>query len=192
MNCNEACDYMMKYLDGELDNSEYVKLIHHINKCSRCCAEFQEYNNIIKVLEEDKGIEPPDDFEMAVMNRITLLESNKKSRIEKKFLAFCFLSGIFILIGLTVCSVFLKEYILEIMRYMGMPAGISYAVYGMLSNFAYKVKMLIRFIYCFNSIFRDIYYIFMGLLVIAAISKVYKTKEIENKSGKPANILSNE
>jgi len=182
----------MKYLDGELNSSEHAKLIYHINKCSKCCAEFQEYNSIIKVLEENNEIEPPDDFEMAVMSKIELTEAGSKLIRKKRLLTLCFLSAIFILMGLTICSVFLRDYILEIMKYAGIPAGIAYKVYGMLCSFAYKVKISVRLIYCFNSIFSDIYFIFVGLLVIAAISKIYKTKEIENKSNKSAHILTNE
>jgi len=197
VNCNQAYDLMMKFLDGELTNSEHTKLIYHINKCSNCCEEFQEYSSIVKALEEDNEIEPPDDFEMTVMNKIEQAEANsklirKKLIRKKRLLTLCFLSTIFVFIGLTVCSVFLKDYILEIMKYAGIPAGISYKVYGILYNFAYKVKILFRLIYCFNSLFGDIYFIFVGLLVIAALSKIYKTKEIENKSENSAHILTNE
>lgn len=191
MTCNESHDYMMKYLDNELSNSEHAKLIHHINKCSQCCAELQEYNSIVKVLEEDKDIEPPENFEMAVMSKIRLINNSKKLRGENRLLILFFLFGILLLMGMIVCSVFLKDYILEIMKYSGFPASITYTVYGILNGFANQIKMLIRFVYCFNSIFNDIYYIFVGLFVIAVLSKIYQRKDVKYKSNKSASVLPN-
>ena len=192
MNCSQAYNYMMKYFDGELNNEEHAKLIHHINKCSQCCAEFQEYSSIVKVLEEDTEIEPPENFEMTVMSKIRSIEINTAPRRENRLLALSFLSGVFLLTMMFLCSVFLKDYLLEIMKYWGIPAGIAYTVYGMLSNCADKIKVLIRLMYCFNSIYNDIYYIFAGLLVIAAVSKIYKTEYVERKSKKPASAFKNE
>lgn len=191
MNCNQANDYMMKYFDGELSNEEHAKLIHHINKCSQCCADFQEYNSIVKVLEEDKEIEPPENFEMTVMSKIRTIENNTVPRRDNRLLALSLLSGIILVTITFICSVFLKDYILEIMKYWGIPAGIAYTVYGILSNWADKVKVLIRLMYCFNSIYSDIYYIFVGLLVIAAVSKIYKTDNMERKAKKLASAFRN-
>lgn len=192
MNCDQSHDYMMKYLDGKLNDSEHAELIHHINKCGQCCTEFQEYSKIVKALEEDKGIEPPENFEFAVMSKIRLIDNRAKIEREKRILILGFLSGIVLMLGLIVSSVFLKEYILELMKYAGIPTGITYAVYGILSNISDKVKVFIRLAYCFNSIFSDIYYVFMGLFVIAGLSKIYKIKELENKSSKSVNVLQNE
>lgn len=192
MNCKQSCDYMMKYLDGELSDSEHSQLIHHINKCNQCCAEFQEYNSIIKALEEDKGIEPPENFEIKVMNKIRLIDNSVKLRREKRLVLLYFLSSIILSMGIIICSVFFKDYILEFMKYAGIPTGITYSIYGILSNVEYMVKMLIRLIYCFNSMFTDVYYVFFGLFVIAAISKVYSKNELDSKKNESTGVLQNE
>lgn len=191
MNCKQSCDYMMKYLDGELSDSEHAQLIHHINKCNQCCVEFQEYNSIVKALEEDKGIEPPENFEIKVMSKIKLIDNNAKLRREKRLVLLYFVSTIILSMGIIACSFFFKDYILEFMKYAGIPTGITYTIYGILSNIEYMVKMLIRFIYCFNSMFTDIYYVFLGLFVIAAISKIYSKDEAENRKNESA-VLQNE
>ena len=181
MNCKQSCDYMMKYLDGELSTSEHAQLIHHINKCNQCCVEFQQYTNIVKVLEEDKGIEPPEDFEIKIMKRIKLIDSSEKLRREKRLVLLYFVMSCILSMGIIVGSFLLKDYILEFMKYAGIPTGIAYTIYGILSNIGYGIRMLIRLAYCFNSMFSDIYYVFIGLFVIAAISKVYSKNEVVNK-----------
>lgn len=86
----------------------------------------------------------------------------------------------------------MKDYILEIMKYVGIPVSITYTVYGVLSNIEFGVKMFIRIAYCFNSTFKDIYYVLMGLVVIATMSKAYTVNEIQNNDKKSANLLQNE
>lgn len=192
MNCIQSNEYMMKYLDGELIDSEHAELIHHINKCSVCCAEFQEYNSIVKSLEEDKGIEPPDDFEITVMRRISLMDDYKKLKKEKNLILLYFLSSILFSLGIIVCAVFMKDYVLEILKYVGIPTGITYTVYGILSNIENAVKLLIRFVYCFDSMFSDIYYVLIGLFVIAAMSKIYNKHGEQNNDNKVEKALQNE
>lgn len=192
MKCNQSYDYMMKYLDGELNDSEHAELIHHINKCNKCCTEFQEYTSIVKALEEDKSIEPPENFETTVMSKIKLIEDSAKIRKEKRIVLSYLLSGVFLSLCIMACSVFLKDYIFEFMKYARIPTGITYTVYGILSNIGYVVKMSIRSVYFFNSMFADIYYVFMGLFVIAAISKLYSTEGVENKESKSSGLLQNE
>ena len=192
MNCKQSCDYMMKFLDGELTDSEHIQLIHHINECNHCCVEFQEYNSIVNALKEDKGIEPPEDFEIKVMNKIKLIDISAKLKREKRLVLLYFVLSFILSMGLIACSVFFKDYIVEFMKYVGVPTGITYTIYGILSNIGYIVKMLIRIVYCFNSMFTDIYYVFLGLFVIAAISKVYSINEIEGKKSESAGVLQNE
>ncbi len=192
MNCKQSGDYMMKYLDGELSDSEHAQLIHHINKCNQCCIEFQEYNSIVKVLEEDKGLEPPENFEIKVMKKIKIIDNSAKLRTEKRLVLLYFVSSIILSIGIIICSVFFKDHILEFMKYTGIPTGVTYTIYGILSNIEYMVKMLTRLIYCFNSMFSDIYYVFLGLFVIAAISRLYNKNEVANKKNESAGMLRSE
>ncbi len=189
MNCDQSNDYMMKYLDGDLSDKEHAELIHHINKCSTCCTEFQTYNSIVKSLEEDKGIEPPEDFEIKVMSKINLMDNQIKIKKEKRLVILCFLSSMLLTCGIIACSVFFRDYVLEILQYFGIPESITYTVYAALSKIDYAVEMLIRIAYYFSSAFADIYYTLIGLLVIATVSKIYGS-EIQNN--KRTDILQNE
>lgn len=189
MNCNQSNDFMMKYLDGELKDSEYSQLMHHINKCSFCCTEFQAYNSMVKSLEKDNVIEPPEDFEINVMRKINLMDEAIKLKKEKKLILIYFLSSIVFTLGIIVCAVFLRGYILEVMKFLRIPASITYIVYGVLANIEFIVKMVIQIVYCFNSTFNDLYYVIVGLIGIAAISKAYSISEIQNKDNKKTDVF---
>jgi hypothetical protein len=182
----------MKYLDSELSDSEHAQLIHHINKCDNCCAEFQQYNSIKKALEEDEEIEPPENFEIKVMNKIKAIENSAKLIKEKRLVILYFVASIIFSLGIIICSVFLKDYILEFMKYVGVPTGITYTIYGILSNIGYMLMVLIRLIYCFNSMYSETYYVFLGLFVIAAMSKIYGNNEVKCKKDESVDVLQNE
>lgn len=186
MNCEQSNEFMMKYLDGELNEKEHAELIHHINKCSSCCAEFQAYSSMAKTLEEDKGIEPPEDFEIKVMSKINLLDAKDKIRKEreKKFVLACFISSVILAFGIITSSVFLRDYILEFMQFLGIPEVVTYTVYAGLSRINYLVQMLVRGVYYFNTVFKDIYYVMMGLIVIAAISRTYSSDQRQSSRKK--------
>ena len=62
MNCREFTDFLMAYLDGELDPSLSRSISHHLSDCSPCMqrAEFRKH---LKELIHDKCAErevPPD------------------------------------------------------------------------------------------------------------------------------------
>lgn len=70
MKCVESQDYMMKYFDRELNDIEEAQLKQHLKYCSDCQKDFLSYKEIFTFVEEEPGIEPPEDFELQVMNRI--------------------------------------------------------------------------------------------------------------------------
>jgi uncharacterized membrane protein YuzA (DUF378 family) len=95
-------------------------------------------------------------------------------------------------LGIVVCAVFLRGRILEIMKYAGIPSGITYIVYGVLANIEVAVKMFVQIVYCFNATFADLYYVIVGLIGIAAISKAYSISEIQNNDNRETDALQNE
>ncbi len=71
MKCSEAQNYMMRYLDKELNAFEENHLEEHIETCEICSEEFAGLKEIFAGIENDLTvIEPPEDFELQVMNRI--------------------------------------------------------------------------------------------------------------------------
>lgn len=70
MNCNESQNYMMKYFDRDLNDIEEAQLKQHIKSCRICSEEFSNLKQIFTEIEQDPEIEPPEDFELQVMDRI--------------------------------------------------------------------------------------------------------------------------
>ncbi len=71
MNCNEAQNNMMRYFDRDLKDIEQVELKQHLENCENCSEEFSNLKQIFTEIEQDtESLEPPEDFELQVMNRI--------------------------------------------------------------------------------------------------------------------------
>lgn len=83
MNCKLSDEYMMKYFDGELNDIENAQLRQHMKTCKRCSQEFGGLDEIVKMLETDSLIEPPEDFEMKVMEKISTLEVSRSKATSR-------------------------------------------------------------------------------------------------------------
>ncbi len=71
MNCNEAQNHMMRYFDRDLNDIEQIELKQHLENCENCSEEFSNMKQIFTEIEQDtESLEPPEDFELQVMNRI--------------------------------------------------------------------------------------------------------------------------
>ncbi len=71
MNCNESQNYIMRYFDRDLNDIEQAMLKQHLKSCEQCSEEFSSMQQIFTEIEQDtEFLEPPEDFELQVMNRI--------------------------------------------------------------------------------------------------------------------------
>ncbi len=86
MKCEEASVWIMKYFDKELNDIEVGQLKQHLKGCMTCNTEFEELNGILGVLEEERGIEPPEGFETLVMGKIKALTVERKKRTDRFFI----------------------------------------------------------------------------------------------------------
>jgi predicted anti-sigma-YlaC factor YlaD len=69
----------MKFFDKELNDIEEAQLKQHLKNCKNCSEEFNSLKEIFDIVEQDSGIEPPEDFELQVMSRIA-----NEAKIYKK------------------------------------------------------------------------------------------------------------
>ncbi|QNU67653.1 zf-HC2 domain-containing protein [Ruminiclostridium herbifermentans] len=79
MKCVDSQNFIMKFFDKELNDIEEAQLKQHLKNCKNCSEEFNSLKEIFDIVEQDSGIEPPEDFEFQVMSRIT-----KEEKIYKK------------------------------------------------------------------------------------------------------------
>ncbi|HEY5584067.1 MAG TPA: hypothetical protein VIK78_06205 [Ruminiclostridium sp.] len=86
MKCNDSENYMMKFFDKGMNDLEEAKLKQHLRTCTNCSIEFVSLKEIFADIEKDLEIEPPEDFEFQVMNRIeNEVTMYKKSSAESLF-----------------------------------------------------------------------------------------------------------
>ena len=79
MKCVDSQNFIMKFFDKELNDIEEAQLKQHLKNCKHCYEEFNGLKEIFDIVEQDSGIEPPEDFEVQVMSRIA-----NEAKIYKK------------------------------------------------------------------------------------------------------------
>lgn len=110
MNCKLSGEYIMKFFDGDLNDIENSHLQRHLKACERCKREFESMKEIFDSLGQTNVIEPPEDFEERVMEKIYSMEMTNKSKSELSF-AFLYTGVAFILmIALVIIN--------EVLRYV--------------------------------------------------------------------------
>ncbi len=83
MNCETSKNYLMKYFDGELSESEKIQFTEHLEECSECNAEFNCMKAIFTTLDTKAEIEPPADFEAKVMDKVAIIEKERREKSSK-------------------------------------------------------------------------------------------------------------
>lgn len=172
MNCEASKDNIMKYFDGELGDTELNQFKQHLKSCADCRDEFGSMEKVFKALEEKTEIEPPDDFEAAVMNKVAAIEKERKEKNAKRIVwlynAATLLSIVLLLTfvadlkQISVFSAFEKigEYFSSFSSVAAAVAGIVRDISGLLAN-----ALLVIFDAAF-SIIKSYYYIFIVLILM--------------------------
>ncbi len=85
MKCVDSQNFIMKFFDRELNDIEEAQLKQHLKICKNCSEEFTSLKEIFDIVEQDSGIEPPEGFELQVMNRIEQEAKNYKKPSDNMF-----------------------------------------------------------------------------------------------------------
>ncbi|GHV43872.1 hypothetical protein FACS189490_14100 [Clostridia bacterium] len=84
--CAKSDDYMMKYMDGVLTETEAAELKKHVDTCENCRESFLIYDKLMDGLKEESTESPCEDFVGLVMAKIAALPASAKvnsvSRLE--------------------------------------------------------------------------------------------------------------
>jgi len=70
MDCPEAGEIMLKFMDGPLSARENTELEQHAEQCPACAEDFAAYTQMMADFSETELISAPDGFEEAVMRKI--------------------------------------------------------------------------------------------------------------------------
>jgi len=104
MNCRQAYDFTMKYFDGELNDIESAQLKQHFKICKSCSEGFNELNGVLAYLESNSEIEPPEDFEVSVMDKVYSLEIMRNKRADMLLAILYGITGFLLVVMTTVVA----------------------------------------------------------------------------------------
>lgn len=73
MECKEVLSKVDRYFENRLSDIEKYNIKKHLDKCSKCKKEYEDIENVFRVLD-NHFISVPDDFTDKVMTKISSLE----------------------------------------------------------------------------------------------------------------------
>ena len=122
MKCTEANNLTMKFFDRNTSSTENLTLKQHLEGCKKCSDDYMAMNDILSCLTVPNTIEPPEDFERKVMDRV----GNYKLKRRKKIEGVLFIGYGLIIIALSILSVMvLYSMRLPVLDFMQKAAGHS-------------------------------------------------------------------
>lgn len=89
---------IQKFLDHDTSENEKKQIIHHINNCSQCRRELEDYKSIFQVLETEENFELTSEFTQDLLSQLTSYESHLKREKWSDF-SFAFVGILFSLIA---------------------------------------------------------------------------------------------
>lgn len=171
MSCELPREYMMKYLDKNINDIENAQLKHHLKECESCSEVFKSFNEVFCLLENDI-IEPPQDLEVQIMGKINELELIRRKR-NNRFLAgiYGFTTAVFIALSIMIGAYLNQMTFIEVLNEIGNAFGSSsMSILGLYSHImnAYEVFTGIIGILFQVSILliKSYYYIFIALFIM--------------------------
>jgi len=175
MNCETANEYIMKYFDGEISEAEELQFREHLKNCGSCRDEFNCMKAIFTTLENKTEIEPPDDFEAKVMEKIAAIEEQKREKSARMIVwlynGATTLSIILLMVfvadmkQVSVFSAFerLRDYFSSFSGTTAAIIGAVRDIFGLLANAAAAVAGVVF------SLVKSYYYVFIALFLILFI-----------------------
>ncbi|TVY09105.1 zf-HC2 domain-containing protein [Paenibacillus cremeus] len=75
MICQEVIELMQRYLDRDLDESEYSRMLQHLQQCPYCTELFERLVNVSSELEKLPKVTPPISLVDAILPKLELLDA---------------------------------------------------------------------------------------------------------------------
>lgn len=179
MNCDTSRELMMKYFDGEMDEAGEKQFREHLKTCGDCSDEFSCMEAIFASLDEKVGIEPPDDFEARVMDKVALIENQKRERSGKRIVWLYNFATLLSIILLLIFVADMKDVSIfsafdRITGYFGSFSTVTAAISGAVKDlFGLLVNSLAAVADIALSIVRSYYYAFIVLiLTVLAVQRL--------------------
>lgn len=169
MNCEMSKEYIMKYFDGERNDIDEAQFKQHLKTCNSCNDEFNCMEEIFKTLETQTEIEPPDNFEAMVMEKVDAIEQQRSEKYSKRIVILYNLATMISIILLLVFVADLKQVsvfnaFITIGEYFSSFSSATSAVFGVVNDIFRLIggALYVVFDVAF-SIFKSYYYVFLTL-----------------------------
>ncbi len=78
MGCRQIIEKIDRYFERELNDIETYKIEKHLEKCSSCKKEYDEFKEVFDLLSNHPTVLPPEDFTSRIMGEITLKAKSMK------------------------------------------------------------------------------------------------------------------
>lgn len=172
MNCDTSKEYIMKHFDGELSEAESVQFREHLEKCSECNAEFNCMKAIFTTLNIKEEIEPPADFEAKVMDKVAIIEKERREKNAKRIVWLYNGAMVLSIVLLLVFVADLKQVSVfsafeKLGEYFSSFSSATEAVLGVVGDlFTLLGSALLAVIEVSFSIVKSYYYVFIVLLAM--------------------------
>lgn len=175
MNCETSNELIMRYFDGEINDIEEAQLMQHLKACKTCNEEFRCMKEAFTALEAVSEIEPPEDFEVKVMDKINaLVYSQKQSYSHMLVLLYNAASIVSIALLLFFVADIKQVDILGIagrmQEYFGSFSNAASAVLGVVKDLFGLVASICNslFVICFT-IVKAYYYVILTMLAVLVV-----------------------
>jgi len=180
MNCEQSQELMMKYFDGNLNDIENQKFKQHLMMCEKCREDFEQLDGILNSIGDAIAVEPPQDFEENVMEKVHAFELERRKKTGKILMLLYNMTAVASVALLIVFFAGTREItmpeILKIIKLCaGFLAGTGSAMLSVLTAFFSLVTGVVRTLFhVFFSILTDYYYIVLTLMaILVAIQKMF-------------------
>ncbi len=180
MNCNTSKEYIMKYFDGEKSIAQDEQFKKHLDSCPDCRDEFSSMETIFESIEEQAAVEPPENFEAMVMEKVNLYEKQRSKRnstlIVLTYNAATLLSIVLLLIFVADIKQFSVLTAFEqIKEYIGSFSSATEAVFGVVGDISRLLgNAIVTVAKAAFTVVRSYYYVFLALIVMLfAIEKLF-------------------
>ncbi|MDQ1912883.1 zf-HC2 domain-containing protein [Paenibacillus sp. GD4] len=77
--CQEVIELMQRYLDQDLDETEYRRMLLHVQGCAACSELFERLVNLSQELESLPKVTPPVSLVDSIMPRLQLIDAGEAS-----------------------------------------------------------------------------------------------------------------
>lgn len=172
MNCDISKEYIMKHFDGELSGSESIQFREHLDKCSECNAEFNCMKAIFTTLDTKEEIDPPADFEAKVMDKVAIIEKERKEKNAKRIVWLYNGAMVLSIVLLLVFVADLKQVSVfsafeKLGEYFSSFSSATAAVIGVVGDlFGLLAGALLAVVEVAFSIVKSYYYVFITLTIM--------------------------